>query len=198
MRIKYQKVTGWWVYALITPDGMFYIGCSGRKYCCERWVVSRYITTSLKPYIEKYGWENIRKVVLCDGLTEMQARQLEDLLIQEATNSGFCINKERSGGEWGSNRKKKEKEHNKKYYADHLEYFKTHNEEYYKEHKEERCNYAKQRRSTIEGKIYTRVHNYNRYHTPIETPQEAKQKYLEWGYIPDYIKNDDLTTNMVT
>ena len=54
--------------------------------------------------------------------------------------------------------------------------------------------YCKQWRSTIEGKIYNRVHNYNRNHPnkAIETPLEAKQKYLETGYIPTYIKNDDL------
>lgn len=32
----------------------------------------------------------------------------------------------------------------------------------------------------------------NRNHTPIETPLEAKNKYLEYGYIPSYIKNDDM------
>lgn len=29
-------------------------------------------------------------------------------------------------------------------------------------------------------------------HTQIETPLEAKRKYLESGYIPPYIKSDDL------
>lgn len=49
-------------------------------------------------------------------------------------------------------------------------------------------------RSTPEGKIYNRVCAFNHYHPDQikETPLEAKQKYLQWGYIPDYIKSDDL------
>lgn len=41
-------------------------------------------------------------------------------------------------------------------------------------------------------KLLRKMNNYNKYHTPIETPLEAKQKYLKTGYIPNYIKNDDL------
>ena len=66
------------------------------------------------------------------------------------------------------------------------------------EHKEERKEYNKQYHkqygSTIEGKIYNRVNAFNYLHPDckIETPLEAKQKYLETGYIPSYIKNNDL------
>lgn len=49
-------------------------------------------------YINEYGWQNIKHVVLKDGLTKEQAEVLECLLIDEATRQGFCINNRRSGG----------------------------------------------------------------------------------------------------
>lgn len=62
MKINYQSVTGWWVYCLITPDGMFYIGCSGMS-PEERWKKNLYKDKSVWKYIEQYGWEKIRKVI---------------------------------------------------------------------------------------------------------------------------------------
>lgn len=53
-------------------------------------------------------------------------------------------------------------------------------------------NWEREYRKKIENIIYYRVDNYNKYNTPIETAKEAKQKYLETGYIPNYIKNKDL------
>ena len=49
-------------------------------------------------------------------------------------------------------------------------------------------------RLTPGGRIYYRVHSFNHDHPDlaIETPLEAKRKYLESGYIPQYIKHDDL------
>lgn len=94
---KYPQTTGYYVYCHITPNEMFYIGYSSNK-PCERWRPSHYKTSSLRPYIEKYGWDNIKHVVLKDGLTKEQAEVLECLLIDEATRQGFSINKHRSGG----------------------------------------------------------------------------------------------------
>lgn len=189
MKRKYQKITGWWVYALITPDGMFYMGCSSIS-PAERWKPSLYKNKTIYPYIEKYGWDNIRKVVLCDGLTKQQALQLEDLLILEARKGEWCINKNRSGNIEKNNIKNYRKQYWKKHIDSHREYSKK----YYQEHKNERREYKKQLRSTPEGKIYHRVETFNQRHPGriVETPLEAKQKYLQWGYIPDYIKSDDL------
>lgn len=41
-----------------------------------------------------------------------------------------------------------------------------------------------------ENKIYSRVSSFNYRHPElaVETPLEAKRKYLEYGYIPTYIK----------
>lgn len=175
---KYPKVNGWWCYCLITPDGMFYIGCSGRKECWQRWNQNCYKNEcSFALYIDKYGWDNMRKVVLCDCLTEDQAKKLEDLLIQEARKGGWCINKQRSGNISKSNPKE--------YNAEWMREWRGKNKQHY-------LSVARKYQSKIENRIYHRVYDYNLIHIPIETPKEAKQKYLETGYIPIYIKNDDL------
>lgn len=181
---KYPKVTGSWTYGhIIVPEKLIYIGSSDEPECCHRWKPSAYKEIELYPYIEKYGWDNIKHIVFKDGLTPEQAKQLEGLLIAQAKIDGWCINKNSSGGET-RNRKLYDKQYRKQYYTEHkneiLECMKQ---------------YSKQQYSTPEGKIYRRVQSFNRYHPDriIETPLEAKQKYLESGYIPNYIKNNDLT-----
>lgn len=58
-------------------------------------------------------------------------------------------------------------------------------------------------RRTNEGKIYNRVASHNQWLTKkgreediVETPAEARRKYKEEGYIPSYIKNDDIDGNV--
>lgn len=177
-KLNYSKTQGYWVYAHTMPDGMQYIGISQQQ-PCQRWVSSSYKETALDQYIERFGWENITHTVLLDGLTKNQAEQWEDKLIVALSMNCLCINERRSGGIKRNNRKEYEKTYNKSNREQRLEDWKA---------------YAKQRRSTPEGKIYDRVKNYNRCHPDlaIETPMEAKQKYLDWGYIPSYIKSCDL------
>lgn len=160
-----------------------------------------YKTTALQLYIDIYGWENITTTIVAEGLTKKEAELLENKLIIEGWERGDCINKQGSGGYQRDN----PKEYRQQWYKDHreekLKYQKQYREEhidkikeYHKEHREKRKQYDKQRRSTPEGKIYKRVEGFNYRHPDkiIETPLEAKQKYLQRGYIPDYIKNDDL------
>lgn len=191
MERKYEKTNGYWVYAHITPNGMYYIGMS-KQQPCERWKPSKYRTMSLAPYIEQYGWKNIKHKVLIDCLTKEQAEQWEDRIIQSLSMNLLCINKQRSGGYERDNKKA----YDKQWYEEHKEerkaYKKQYNKQYRQDHKEQRKAYDKQRRSTPERKIYNRVYDYNQRHTPIETPMEAKQKYLQCGYIPNYIKSTDL------
>lgn len=212
MNRKYPKVKGHWNYCFIFPDGMFYIGKSGgkkgNKQCCNRWIPLFYKNTVVEPYIEKYGWDNIRKVVLKDGLTEEQSIQLEDLLIQEARKGGWCINAYRSGGnrknEYYEEYHKEIREQQKEYYQLNkkeiriLQKTKYQNnkeeriekqKKYYYDNKEERKEYNKKWYSKIENKIYARVATKK---NKIITPDEAKEMYLLTGYIPDFIKNDDL------
>lgn len=174
---KYDKTTGYYVYSHITPDGLFYIGMSQMQ-PSRRWQPSMYKNTALELYIQKYGWDNIRHFIFKDGLTKEQALQLEDLLIQEATDKEYCINSNRSGLIVSD-----KKAYEKQWYSEHKDEMKTQMKQY-----------NKQLRATTEGKIYYRVASYNQYHPDkvIETPMEAKKKYLETGYIPNYIKNDDL------
>ena len=178
---KYPKVTGSWTYGhIVVPEKLIYIGSSDEPECCKRWQPILYKTTELYQYIEKHGWDNIKHIVFKDGLTPKQAEQLEDLLITQATIDGWCINKRGSGGYRRDNPK---------------EYYKQkRREENKEERKEYNKQYHKQYGSTIEGKIYNRVNAFNYLHPDckIETPKEARQKYLETGYIPSYIKNNDL------
>lgn len=92
----YPEVEGWWVYTLITPDNKFYIGQSGQQ-CHNRWKVDNYIDGSFRPYILKWGWNNIQKVVLAQGLTHEQAIILEGMLIKAGKEAGFCVNRYDSG-----------------------------------------------------------------------------------------------------
>ena len=112
MNRKYPKITGYYCYCHITPDEMFYIGMS-KEQPSKRWQPSSYKDCSLGPYIDEYGWNNIRHIVLKDGLTKEQAEQLEDLLIQEATRQGFCINDNRSGGKARDNIREYQREYYK-------------------------------------------------------------------------------------
>lgn len=107
---KYPKTTGHYNYAHILPNEMFYIGESGQQ-PCKRWQPSSYKTTVLGPYIKQYGWENIRHVVLVDGLTEEQSVKLEGQLIEEATRLGFCLNEKGSGGKSRDNPKEYKREY---------------------------------------------------------------------------------------
>ena len=86
------------VYVHITPDGMHYYGVTCQK-VERRWRGNGryYKTTSLQPYIEKYGWNNIKHIVLFENLSKEDALKIEDSLILSGREKGTCINKQRSG-----------------------------------------------------------------------------------------------------
>lgn len=159
--MKYQKVTGWWVYVIKSLDNMYYPGCSGQKYVCGRWNPNGYRRTELYPYIEQYGWDNLEKIVLIDGLTKEQALQWENRLIKMYQQLNCCINKKTSGGDSRTIQRLRSDSQKR----------------------------MSKLRELPEYKIYYKVDNYNHCHPDQikETPLEAKRKYLESGYIPDYI-----------
>ena len=194
----------------ITPVELHYYGYSGKD--IDYRIQCGYHKTALEPYINECGWDNINTTIVADGLTRKEAELLEDQLIREGWKRGDCINKQGSGGEWRDNHKEYEKtkshqcymnkqdyykELHKKYYDEHKEELRGKHKEYYNKTKDIKSKYSKQRNSTPEGKIYYRVSSFNRDHPDrkIETALEAKQKYLETGYIPDYVKNDDIECN---
>lgn len=201
MKRKYQKIEGWWVYVHKTPNNMYYVGQSKRQ-IHQRWQPSLYHNMSLHPYIEQYGWENIEHLVVKDGLTEEQALYWEDLLIQLYSQMGCCINKQRSGNCTADiqtymqqyNQRPEWKEHKREYdqQPERKEYQRQYNQR--PERKEYQRQYMQQCNQRPEYKIYNRVKSYNITHPDkiIETPLEAKQKYLATGYIPGYIKKSDL------
>ena len=85
------------VYQHVTPDGMYYFGATSnikRRWECNG---AKYKKTALQPYIEKYGWDNIKHIVLFKDQTKENALWIEDFLITTAQEDGVCINKKRSG-----------------------------------------------------------------------------------------------------
>lgn len=216
----------YYVYCHTTPDGMYYIGMSQQP-LWARWRPSQYEGISIYPYIQQYGWDNIKHTVLAVVDSKHEAETLEDEIICALAENGMCINRQRSGGH---KRDKSERwhnemlEHKKEYYQnnraeirgkqkeyrdEHLEEYKEYCKEYYEDHKDEMKQRAKKyyqenkeavieksrvRRSTPEGKVYERVRAFNRRHPDlaVESPLEAKKRYLEQHIIPDYIRQDDL------
>lgn len=145
---KYPKVTGCWTYAHLTPNYQYIYFGYGTKQCGKRWFPSGYKSTSLQPFIEQYGWDNLIHVVIQDGLTEEQAIKIEGALIKQGIKDGWCINKQQSSG----NRKKEWNKENPDYYK-----------QYYKEHKEEMLSKMKQWRN--EHKEELKIINKNYYET---------------------------------
>lgn len=134
---KYQKVTGCWVYGVLTPDYQNVYFGFGSGECSDRWQPNSYKTTSLQPFIEQYGWDNLIHIVIQDGLTKEQAIKIEDALIKQGTTDGWCINKQRSGGNRKQEWNKENPNYNKQYYIDHKEQMLDKMKEWRKEHKEE-------------------------------------------------------------
>ena len=203
------------VYVHRTPDGMYYAGVS--KNVKNRWQAGQYKDSSLWPYIEQYGFDNIEHAVVVDGVDRETALRLEDMLIQMYHSFGKGINRQRSGLVTVINKQAYQNEYQRNRYANNKEYsdrIRQREREKYKnsEYAEQKRQYQRDKRandpewvdnkrkygrqwiSTPEGRIYSRVANFNRRHPDraVETPMEAKLKFLESGYIPQYIKHDDI------
>ncbi len=92
------------VYAHITPSTKMYIGITKQK-VEYRW--SNGYGYNRHPYfytaIQKYGWDNIKHIVLFSGLTEQEAkkREIELIALYNTTNSKFGYNIS-TGGESGA------------------------------------------------------------------------------------------------
>lgn len=164
-----MKMIGpFWVYTHTTPDGMVYVGRSGLKYTYDRWKPSHYKNTTLEPYIEKWGWENISHFFI-DGLSKEESYKLEGELSNMYKEKGVCINKYiscglRCNGEDNGYHKKyrdeheefrnKANEYNKRYHKEHREEIYLRKKKYREEHREEinaknRERYKKKKESRI-------------------------------------------------
>ena len=128
------------VYVHITPDGMYYYGVSNNHKC--RWDGNgiHYRDTSLQPYIEKYGWENIKHIVLFENLSYDDALKIEDSLILSGWEKGNCINKRRSGNV------SKDIDYIREYQR---EYQREYKREYYEKNREKILEYQRKNREKI-------------------------------------------------
>lgn len=154
-----MKMTGpYWVYLHITPDGMIYVGRSGLKYTYERFNKVTYKTTSLQPYIEKWGWENISHFFI-DGLSKEESYRLEGDLIKMYKDKGVCINKQGSCGllcdgkskrkEYDEINKDRVKDCWKRSYEKHKKDINERKKKYREEHKEEIRDYYEKHKGEI-------------------------------------------------
>ena len=158
------------VYEHVTPDGMYYFGQT--QNVKKRWSNNGagYKGTALYPYIEKYGWDNIKHIVLFRDQTKEDALWIEDFLIQTAREDGVCINKQRSGNvskedDYNKNQMKYLREHNredeikkqKQYYEDNKDKIKEQHKQYREQNKDkileqQRDHYQKNREKILEQK----------------------------------------------
>ena len=166
------------VYQHVTPDKMYYFGATSN--IKRRWSNNgaKYKKTSLQPYIEKYGWENIKHIVLFRDQTRENALWIEDFLITTAREDGVCINKQRSG------LISKEEGYKQEYYEENKDKFK----EYYEENKEQIIEQRKQYREENKEQILEQRKQYREQNKDKikQYYEENKDKFKEY-----YEKNKD-------
>lgn len=168
------------VYVHKTPDDRYYVGVTSNLR--ERWSPTRYRKTALMDAINSQGWDNIEHIVAYETEGKEKALAVEDMLITMYHSIGRNINRHRSGLVWKRDpvAYERKKKHN--------------NNDYWNKQRE--SNKLSKRRALAkpEGKIYNRVKAFNNDHPDrvVETALEAKNKYIQTGYIPTYIKHDDL------
>ena len=176
---KYPKTTGYYVYKHILPNAMYYPGMS-KQQPSQRWRPSQYKNKSLGPYIEEIGWENIRHIVVKDGLTKEQAEQLEGLLIEEGKRQGLCINKNGSGGKARDNKKEWQREYDQRTEV------KQHRREYQREYEktDKRKEYKHEYEKTDKRKEYLREYDKKRRQT--EKWKKYRREYRQTEKYKEY------------
>ena len=170
------------VYQHVTPDGLYYFGATQNVE--RRWSNNgaEYKRTALQPYIEKYGWENIKHIVLFRDKTKEDALWIEDFLIETAREDGVCINKQRSGlisKEEGYKQQCYQQnrdeilEQKRDYYQKNRDEILEQKRDYYKHNKNKRKKYLEQNRE----KILEQRQEY--YEQNREKILEQRQEYYE-------------------
>ena len=122
------------VYEYVSPVGMYYFGQT--QNVKRRWRNNgeEYKKTSLQPYIEKFGWDNIQHIVLFKDQTKENALWIENFLIETAREDGVCINKQRSG--LISKEEGYDKNQSKQYYEINKEQVQERHKQYYETNKD--------------------------------------------------------------
>ena len=150
------------VYQHVTPDGLYYFGQTQNVE--RRWSRNgaEYKGTSLYPYIEKFGWDNIQHIVLFKDQTKENALWIENFLIETAREDGVCINKQRSGlisKEEGYDKNQSKQyyeinkeqilEQRKQYQEQNKEQIREQKKQYYEENKDKFKEYYEQNKQQI-------------------------------------------------
>ena len=155
------------VYQHVTPDGLYYFGATSN--IKQRWSNNgaKYKKTSLQPYIEKYGWDNIQHIVLFKDQTKENALWIEDFLITTAQEDGVCINQRRSGNISKEEGYKQEyyqqnKDKIKQYYETNKEQIREKQNQYYKKYYEQNKDKKREYQEQNKDKIRKYQREYNR------------------------------------
>ena len=174
------------VYQHVTPDGMYYFGQTNN--IKRRWSNNgaKYKTTSLYPYIEKYGWDNIQHIVLFKDQTRENALWIEDFLITTAQEDGVCINKKRSGlvskeegyqQDYYEQNKQQILEQKQQYYEQNKDRIKEQKQQYYEQNKQQILEQKQQYYEQNKEQVQERHKQY--YEQNKQQIRKQKQQYYE-------------------
>ena len=117
---------------------------------------AEYKRTTLQPYIEKLGWDNIQHIVLFKDQTKENALWIENFLIETAREDGVCINKQRSGNV------SKEEGYFQQYYEQNKEQILEQNKQYYEQNKEQIREYQREYQREYKEQNKDKIREYNR------------------------------------
>ena len=133
-----QMENNYSVYQHVTPEGLYYFGATNN--IKRRWSRNgiRYKGTSLYPYIEKFGWDNIKHIILFENQSKEDALKIEDSLIISGWEKGNCINQQRSG------LISREEGYYQQYCEENKEQIKEQQKQYYEQNKDKKRQYREQ------------------------------------------------------
>ena len=177
-----QMENNYSVYQHVTPDNMHYFGQTNNIKC--RWSNNGagYKGTSLYPYIEQYGWDNIQHIVLYENLPYDDALKIEDSLIISGWEKGNCINQQRSGlisKEEGYKKQYYEENKDKKqqYYEQNKQQIREQQKQYYEQNKQQIL--EQQKEYYEQNKDKKREYNHQYYQR-----KKEEQQLKELGCLP--------------
>ena len=169
-----QMENNYSVYQHVTPDGFFYFGQTNNIKRRWRNNGAEYKTTTLQPYIEQYGWDNIQHIVLYENLPYVDALKIEDSLIISGWEKGNCINKQRSG--LVSKEDGYKQDYDKHYYKKNKDKKNQYHEQYYEENKKKLKEYGKKHYETNKNKRSEQMKRYYEEHRD-EIIEQSRQYY---------------------
>lgn len=117
--------TNYKVYMHLFPNGKRYIGITSEDNICKRWKRGKNYRNN--PYfthaVEKYGWDNIKHLVFCCGLSKERAEEIERQFIRhyDSANPLHGYNLQEGGcshGKHSDEARKRMSEARKQYYKE--------------------------------------------------------------------------------